>query len=109
MKKAFYDVVEQSPGKSVNLMQLSQYFYGEAQEQYISEYAQQNTITIDAEFKRSSTVLKKLITIRAKTTGIELNVDYDKLNANEVDVQDNIVIIRSQAIVDQINQQRNEQ
>ncbi|MBI3717593.1 MAG: nucleoid-associated protein [Sphingobacteriales bacterium] len=109
MKKAFYDVVEQSPGKSVNLMQLSQYFYGEAQEQYISEYAQQNSITIDTEFKRSSTVLKKLITIRAKTPGIELNVDYDKLNANEVDVQDNIVIIRSQAIVDQINQQRNEQ
>jgi nucleoid-associated protein len=54
-------------------------------------------------------VFKKLITIRARITGIELNVDYDRLNANEVDVQDNMVIIRSQAIVDQINQQRNEQ
>jgi nucleoid-associated protein len=40
LKKAFYDVVEQSPDKSVNLMQLSDYFFGEAQSQYIADYAQ---------------------------------------------------------------------
>lgn len=109
MKRACYHMIEHSADKAVNLLQLSESFYGTESRSYIQEYANRNQITIDPEFKRSSTILKKLITIRAKTDGIELNVNYDKLNANDVDVQTDRIIIRSQALVDQINRQKNEQ
>jgi nucleoid-associated protein YejK len=109
MKKAYYDMIEQSPGKSINLPHLSQHFYGEENKSYILNFAQNNQIIIDPEFKRSSQILKKLITIRAKVAGIEITVNYDKLNVNEVDVLEDRIIIRSQALVDQINQQKNEQ
>ena len=62
-------------------------------------------MTIDSEFKRSSNEWRKLVTIRTKVPGIELNVDYDKINPNEVEVKNNFVVIHSQEIVDQIIEQ----
>lgn len=107
MKKACYELVEQNPNKTVSLHYLSGQFYGPEKSNYIADYASENQITIDPEFKRYPRVMKRLITIKAKVRGIELNVDYDKLNANEVDVRVDSIIIRSQELVNQINEQRN--
>jgi len=108
MKKAFYELIEQLPDKRVNIHQLSGQFYGEEKQDYIMSFAQKNGITVDPEFRRSSKIWKRLITIKAKVPGIELNVDYDRLNGNEVDVKDEIIIIHSKALADQIRQQHNE-
>lgn len=102
-KKAVYEVIENSPQKVVNLPLLSQHFYSNGIE--IIKFAQDHAIIIDSEFKRTNR-LKKLVTIRARVPGIELAIDYDRLNPDEVDVLNDTVIIRSIALVDQINEQR---
>lgn len=105
-KKEVYDFIDSHPKKIVNLNNLSVHFFGEDRPSHIFDYAQSEGIIIDNEFKRSSVPLKRLITIRAKVKGIELNVDFDKLNSNEVDVKEKMVIIRNPAIIDQINKER---
>ncbi len=104
-KKAFYDVIEHGSDKSINLFDLSKHFYGEEHEQHLIQYAQNNQLTIDPEFKRTASILKKLITVRAKVEGIELTVDYDKINKKNVEVKDDRIIIHSKELVSQINSQ----
>ena len=70
------------------------------------KYASAHDIILDPEFKRSINVFKRLVTIRASVPGIELNVDYNKLNQNEVDVQDDIIIIKSPELAKQIKSQK---
>jgi len=108
-KKACFDFIDQHPDKQVNLKILSTYMFGEDNDTALNDYASSNQITIDNEFKRNAGALNRLITIKAKVDGIELNVDYTKLNDNEVDVQEdnNIIIIRSEELVRQIIERKN--
>jgi nucleoid-associated protein len=108
MKRACYELVEQNPNKTISLQYLSEQFYGPERKGYIAEFASQKDITIDPEFRRAPSIMKRLVTIKAKVNGIELNVDYDKLNANDVDVLEDTIIIRSPELVKQINDQRDE-
>lgn len=108
MSKAFYSAIEKSGSKVVNLHTLSEHFYGEENRDHIYKYATANNIVIDPEFKKSMPIFKKLVTIHASVKGIELIVDYDKLNAKEVDVKENLIVIRSKALVEQIRQQKND-
>ncbi|MEQ8339135.1 MAG: nucleoid-associated protein [Cyclobacteriaceae bacterium] len=105
-KKEVYEFIDSHPKKTVNLRNLGSHFYGEERGSYLIDFAHEEGVIIDNEFKRSASSLKRLITIKAKVRGIELNVDYDKLNSNEVDVQTKMVIIRNPEIIDQINKQR---
>jgi len=104
-RKAFYDVIEQARDKMVNLFDLSKHFYGADNEQHLTQYAQTKQVTIDPEFKRSPAILKKLITVRAKVEGIELTVDYDKINKRNVEVKEDRIIIHSKDLASQINAQ----
>jgi len=108
-KKACFDFVDQHPDKEVSLKNLSIYLFGEEKDTALNDYANSNQIIIDNEFRRNSAAWNKLITIKAKVEGIELNVDYSKLNDNEVDVQEdkNIIIIRSEELVKQIIEKKN--
>lgn len=107
-KKICHQYVNERPNKVVNLKAMSAHFYGEGSEDVITDFAENNEFVIDPEFKRNSKAWNKLTTIKVKVRGIELNVDYDKLNANEVDVQPALIIIRSQELVNQINAKMNE-
>ncbi|MGB5927184.1 MAG: nucleoid-associated protein [Cyclobacteriaceae bacterium] len=104
-QREVYDVINSSPSKRANLKVIGAHFYGEDNENRIIDYASKNDIQIDNDFKRSASI-KNLITIKAAVKGIELRVDFDKLNQNEVDVKDNMVIIRDMGIIDQIIQQK---
>ncbi len=108
-KKVCFDFIDQHPDKQVNLKILSTYLFGEDNETALNDYASNNQLIIDNEFKRNAGSLNKLITIKAKVEGIELNVDYSRLNDNEVDVQEdnNIIIIRSEELVRQIIERKN--
>jgi nucleoid-associated protein YejK len=107
MSKAFYTAIEKAGGKVINLHSLSEQFYGNDKRDHIQKYASANQITIDSEFKKALPVLKKLVTVHATVKGIELFIDYDKLNANDVDVKEKLIVIRSKELADQIRQQKN--
>lgn len=104
-RKAFYDVIEQAKDKIVNLFDLSKHFYGADNDQHLTQFASTKQLIIDPEFKRSPAILKKLITVRAKVEGIELTVDYDKINKKNVEVKEDKIIIHSKELASQINSQ----
>jgi len=106
--KACYEYVEQCHQKKVNLLDMAKYFYGEDEQRKILDQAEQLEITIDTEFKRVTKIWKRVVAIKVSVPGIELKVDYDKLNPREVDVQNDTVIIRSPDLVAQIRQQQDE-
>lgn len=102
-KNECFAFVNNSPNKVANLRAISAHFYGEDRDDYILNYADENSIVLDNEFKRNPKMWRKLTTVNVKVKGIELKVDYDKLNANDVDVQDKMIIIRSEEMVNMIN------
>lgn len=103
-KRRAYSYAEQNSKKVVDVQAISEYFYGDRDR--IMNFANSNNYTLDPEFKRASQIFKKLVTIRARIPGIELNVDFDKLNPNDVDVQSTKIVIKSKELVEQINAQR---
>ena len=105
-QKAAHLFAEKSPNKILNVNTFSAFAYGEKNSDYIMKYAATHNFTLDPEFKRTGNILKKLVTIRASVPGIELYVDYNKLNRNEVDVQDNKIIIKSPELVKQMKEQQ---
>lgn len=108
-QKTVYEFIESSHGKTVDLPALSKHLYGDEKQSYITDYADGADIQIDHQFKRAPSITRRLVTVRAYTAGIELNIDLDKLNDNEVDVQENLIIIHSKELADQIRQQKAEQ
>jgi len=100
-QRQVYDYVRTNSGRRVNIYNLSEHFYGINAKTAIKDYADANEITLDPEFKVGSK-WKNLITIRAAVPGIILNVDFDKINENDVDVQSDHIIIRSEALAKQI-------
>lgn len=104
--KSVYNFIESSPTKMVNLMVLGEHFYGEDSANALIEYAEKNGIIIDNEFKRNASSIKRLITIKAHVKGVDLSVDYDRLNENEVDIHSDMIIIRIPEIIEQIKSQR---
>jgi nucleoid-associated protein len=104
-KREVHNLISAS-NRKVNLKLLGTVFYGDESENEFIEYANNNDIQMDFEFKGNLQILKKLISIKAKAEGIELMVDFLKLNANDVDVRENMIIIRTPEIVSQVIQQR---
>ncbi len=104
-QKAVYDYARSRKSNLVNLMDLGTHFFGKEKSQILLEFAETNNIIIDPEFKRDSSKWKKLVTIRAKTEGIELNVDYDKINEVDVVIKDSIITINSVELAKQISKQ----
>lgn len=104
-QKAIFDFVQSRKDKSINLMDLGNHFYGEEKKSTFVDYAYNNQIVLDPEFKRASDRWKRLITIKARVPGIELNVDYDKVNAKNVELKGDKIIIHSKELVDQITKQ----
>lgn len=105
-KKIAYQFAENSLDKVVNVMTFSAQLYGEEKGDYVMKYATSKNIVLDGEFRQSGQIFKKLITVRAMVPGIELLVDYNKLNPNDVDVKEDTIIIRSAELVKQLNAQR---
>jgi len=107
-QKAVYEYAKSRKDSIINLTDLSKHFYGEDMGQTFLDFAAENNIIIDHEFKRNSQKWKSLVTIRAKTEGIELNVDFDKINEVDVIIKNNIITIHSPELVKQLNKQYTE-
>ncbi|WP_034924608.1 nucleoid-associated protein [Gillisia sp. CAL575] len=92
-----YGYISTNPNKSVNIRDLSQHFYNDPNT--ISEYAHENDITIDTEFRYNNRELKKFIKVEINRDGINLKFSRgafnDKIRLS--DEADDIVIIESDA------------
>lgn len=73
-----YDYVSKNPNKTVNIKHLSEYFYKE--EDKISNYAIQNNLSIDTEFRYNGTQLKKFVKVEINRDGINLKFSRGALN-----------------------------
>ena len=94
-KRQVYDYVRTNKRNRANIYDISAHFYGEDSKSAIKDFADANDITIDPEFKVSSTKWKSLITIRASVEGIKIDIDYDKINDENVQVLEDRVVIHS--------------
>lgn len=102
-QRAIYDYSK--PFKTINILDLSKYLYGENNQSKIADYAKENQFVLDNEFQKNTRKWRGLITIKARIDGIELNVNYNKINNDEVEVTDNSIIIHSKQLAAKIRSQ----
>lgn len=104
-QKAIYDYSKSNKSRMINIFDLSKHLYGEKEGNKISDYAKECNIIIDPEFKKDTSKWRGLITIKASVSGIELNVDYNKVNDDEVKVLDDRIVIYSKELAKKIKSQ----
>lgn len=104
-QKAVFDSVNVRKDKIINLKDLGKQFYGEDDENTFIDFGTSNNMILDSEFKRDSDKWRTLVTIRAHIPGIEINVDYDKINSEEFSTNGEVLTIKSKLLVDQIVKQ----
>lgn len=104
-QKAVYEYAKSRTNRTINLIEMGRHFYGEQNEMILLDYATEHGIILDTEFVRHPTKWKTLVTIRAKVEGVELHVDYSKINKDYVVLEDDRIIINSQPLVNQIKKQ----
>lgn len=90
-----YNYASSSPNRTINLRDLSQYFYDNPNT--ISDYAMNNNIAIDTEFRYNSRQLKRFIKLEVNRDGINFKISRgafdDKVRFSDED--DSLVIIES--------------
>ncbi len=106
-KRAVYEYGNSAEGKRISIYDLSAHFYGEDNRNAIRDFADANNIQIDPVIKFSSK-WKELITIRASVQGISLEVDFDKINNNEVDIQEDHIILRNADLATRLRNRHNQ-
>jgi nucleoid-associated protein len=92
-----YSYTSSSPNNTVNIRDLSQHFYGNPNT--VSDYANENDISLDTEFRYNKRQLRKFIKLEVNRDGINLKFSRgtlnDKIRISEEDP--NIVIIESES------------
>ncbi len=106
-QRAVYEYARTNKGRRVNIYNMSEHFFGPNAKTAIKDFADANKIVLDPEF-RVGGKWKNLITIKVSVPGIILNVDFDKINENDVDVQEDQIVIRSPELAALINKQYKE-
>lgn len=102
-KRRVYDYVRTNMNGRANIYDISAHFYGEESKTAIKDFADANRIVLDPEFKVSSTKWKSLITIRAAVDGIKMDIDYDKINDEDVQILEDKIIIHSRKLATEIS------
>jgi len=103
-----YGYISTRPNKSVNIRDLSQHFYNNPEA--VSNYALENDISIDTEFRYNPRELKKFIKVEVNRDGINLKFSRgafnDKIRLSEED--EDIVIIESESFAKALRQETEE-
>ena len=96
-RQQVYDLVVTSPSKTVDLRTLGQFFYGDNER--IVNYANEQEIIIDTEFKPNQRKFKKFVQLAIKKDGIDLKFsrsDYENKVRISEDNPDLVIIESSQ-------------
>jgi len=99
-KKAIFDYAKAQPSRTVNLRELSQFLYSDAEK--MPKYCQDNDIDIDGEFKLTGRNLSKFFKVSVKADGIELAAPRSSFNPNMISYQGDKVMIHSSSLVQAI-------
>ncbi len=100
-----YNYVTSNPNGIINIRDLSQHFYTDPNA--ISNYADENDISIDSEFKYNKTQLKKFIRLEINRDGISLKFSRGALD-DKVRISDenpNMVIIESESFANALRRE----
>jgi nucleoid-associated protein len=91
-----YNYITSNPNQTINLQELSQHFYNDANR--ISTFAENQNISIDTEFRYNKKQLRKFISVSVNKDGINLKFSRGALNDKVKFSPENanIVIIESQ-------------
>lgn len=103
-KKKVLDYINSKPDKTINLLDLGEQFYPE-ESHYFLNYAMNNSIYIDSEFKKHTQTLKRLWKFDIEIDSIRLAFKYEDLgkdNAKVVVVDDDTIMIRSPKLVEKV-------
>ena len=102
--EASYNFIKTLPGNRINLKTLSSEFFDD--ENIIINYAEENNIKINSEFKPHSPSLKKFYSVKVKADDIEISFPATKFNDTiRLDQRSrNLVTIRSEALANKIRE-----
>ena len=107
-KRAVYDYGNSIQGRRIDIYEMSSHLYGPESRTAIRDFADSEGIQIDPIVKFSSN-WKSLITLQVSVPGIKLNVDFDKINPDEVDIQNEQIIIRDAQLATLLNNRYQEE
>lgn len=101
LKKIIFDYTKSHRDRVVNLKALSTYIF--QNEDYITDYCEQNNVDIDGEFKLTGANLNRFYRVSVKANNIELTAPRSSFNSDDgIEVIDGQVIIHSQELAQQI-------
>ncbi|MBS7232186.1 nucleoid-associated protein [Flavobacterium psychroterrae] len=103
-----YNYVSKIPNKTVNIKDLSQYFYEDNDK--VSNFANEKNLQIDTEFRFNGTQLKKFIKVEVNRDGINLKFSRGILNEKVrfSDHNPNQIIIESESFAKALRNQIND-
>lgn len=109
IKRQVYNYAKEQTDRLINVRSLSDYIFGDSEK--ILNFCEAEDIEISYEFKLKGKALNKFYKISAKSNGIWLQASYDKFNGEDIEIIDDgdgkgSVLIRSQELVNIINEQR---
>lgn len=107
-KQAIFNYVKSSRKNRINMRDLGQYFYKD--EQRFVDFAEEQGIDLDGEFKITTTQLNKFYRIFAKVSGVTLQAPLEKIGKGamvEISEENKVVMIRSAEMVKKIKEQVN--
>lgn len=100
LKKNIFDYAKSHRDRVVNLKALSSFIFND--EDYITNYCEQNNVDIDGEFKLSGPNLSRFYKVSVKANNIELSAPRSSFNQDMIEIVDGQVVIHSQELAQQI-------
>lgn len=99
--KNVYTLIKSTPrGNYIDLKQISNAFYND--ENFITDYAQDNDIQINHTFKPDNSELRKFVDIKVKSNKIDLSFPQEYVETGVISIKGNQIIINSEDLVAKI-------
>jgi len=93
-----------SRGELVDLKDIGNKFYEDANK--LTDYAFDNDIDINHQFKPDNRELQKFVDIKVKSEKIDLSFPQSYLEDGKIEISDEVIIINSKSLVDQIQENK---
>lgn len=89
-----------SPEKTMSIERFDHHFYPE--KPVTQAFLQENNIPLDREFRFDTGTMKKYFNFRVSAEGISIAFTRNDLNVQKVSIEDDVIVIRSEALMDKL-------
>lgn len=106
VKRQVYNYAKTQTNRLINVRHLSDFLFDDPNK--IIDYCNEQNIELSHEFKLKGKHLNKFYRITAQANGILIQANYDMFNGDDIEIidGDGTILIRSQELVDRINEQK---